>query len=69
MPNESRLSLLEKFDCIDFEVVVTTAHRAYGIDALKLGIFDYLLKPIDIDDLEDVINKIFEKLNVINPNG
>ena len=64
MPNESGLSLLNKFPEINFEVIVTTAHRAYGIDALKVGVSDYLLKPIDLDDLEPLLLNIIEKRNL-----
>jgi two-component system LytT family response regulator len=64
MPNESVLSLLNKFSKIDFEVIVTTAHRAYGIDALKAGVSEYLLKPIDLDDLEPILMKVINKCKI-----
>ncbi len=64
MPNESGLSLFNKFSEIDFEIIVTTAHKAYGIEALKSGVSEYLLKPIDLDDLEPLINKIIDKRNL-----
>lgn len=62
MPNELGLNIVNKVEKVNFEIIVTTAHRDYGIDAIKAGVFDYLLKPIDIDELEKAINKIEIKL-------
>ncbi len=63
MPNEPGLSIVSKFEKVNFEIIVTTAHKQYGIDAIKVGVFDYLLKPIDIDELESAINKVEIKIN------
>jgi len=63
MPNESGLSIVNKFEKINFEIIVTTAFKDYGIDAIKSGVLDYLLKPIDIDELELAIKKLEQKIN------
>src|SRR5690606_41762376 len=42
----------------DFPVIITTAYNQYGIKALKHEAIDYLLKPIDTDDLKATIVKI-----------
>ncbi|MFH2143698.1 MAG: LytTR family DNA-binding domain-containing protein [Bacteroidota bacterium] len=52
--------LLNRIKNIDFEVVFVTAHNQYAIDAFKFSAFGYLLKPIKITDLEEVIER-FEK--------
>jgi two-component system LytT family response regulator len=39
-------------------VIITTAYNEYAIKALKHEAIDYLLKPIDSDDLHDTIEKI-----------
>jgi len=62
MPNEHGLNILQHFSEINFEIIVTTAHKNYGIDAIKAGVFDYILKPIDIDELELTISKLETKL-------
>ncbi len=62
MPNELGLSILNKVSEVNFEIIVTTAHKNYGIDAIKAGVFDYLLKPIDIDELDIAISKIELKI-------
>lgn len=40
-----------------FPIVFTTAYDEYALKAFKLNSIDYLLKPIDIDELEQAINK------------
>src|SRR5690606_4602600 len=42
----------------DFPVVITTAYNQYALQALKNEAIDYLLKPIDSDDLKITIGKI-----------
>ena len=46
-----------------FEVVFTTAHKEHAIKAIRSGAFDYILKPIAIDDLSDMLNKLEIHLN------
>ena len=42
----------------DFPVIITTAYDEYAIKALKNEAIDYLLKPIDSDDLKETIEKV-----------
>jgi len=64
MPNHSGLQILEFFknDTINFQIIFTTAYGHYAIDAFKLSAVDYLLKPIDIDELKIAINKASDSL-------
>ena len=55
MPGENGLSLVKKFEKIDFKIVFTTAHNEYAISAIKLGALDYLLKPISLSNLEETL--------------
>jgi two-component system, LytTR family, response regulator len=50
--------LLEKLGESDFQVIFTTALDAYGIKAVKFSALDYLLKPIDPDELIEAVNKL-----------
>lgn len=61
MPSEKGLKLFNYFDEIDFEVIFTTAYDQYAIDALKLSALDYLLKPIDLDELRLALRNFREK--------
>lgn len=63
MKNETGFDLLKKFDKVNFEVIITTAYSNYAITAIKYSAIDYLLKPIDIEELKDAINRVKEKKN------
>lgn len=54
--------LLNELDPINFEVIFVTAHNQYAIDAFKLSAFGYLLKPIKVKELGEVISKLQEKV-------
>jgi two-component system, LytTR family, response regulator len=43
-------------------VVFVTAHDHYAIRAIKLSAFDYILKPVDLDELSDCVKRLNEKL-------
>lgn len=58
MPTMDGFQFLEKLEKKDFAVIITTAYNEYAIKALKKEAIDYLLKPIDSDDLRETINKI-----------
>lgn len=60
MPSGSGFDLLESLDKIDFKVVFTTAHAVYAIKAIKYAAMDYLLKPINVDELKDAVSKCAE---------
>ncbi|WP_435313503.1 LytR/AlgR family response regulator transcription factor [Cellulophaga fucicola] len=58
MPVMDGFQFMQKIKERDFPVVITTAYNQYAIKALKNEAIDYLLKPIDTDDLNDTIAKI-----------
>ncbi|MBO6880336.1 MULTISPECIES: LytTR family DNA-binding domain-containing protein [Winogradskyella] len=58
MPTIGGFQFLEQLEQINFAVVITTAYDEYAIKALKHEAIDYLLKPIDSDDLRETIDKI-----------
>jgi two-component system LytT family response regulator len=60
MPGESGLSLMESFDNYDFQVVFVTAYDQYSLRAIKTGAFDYILKPIDIEELKQTVSRLFK---------
>jgi two-component system LytT family response regulator len=65
MPTMDGFQFIQKLSNKDFPVVITTAYNQYAIKALKNEAIDYLLKPIDTDDLKDTIVKI-KKFNAKN---
>ncbi len=58
MPDGPGLKLLSGTKPVAFITVVTTAHRDYGIEALKAGAVDYLLKPVDPEELQVCLQKV-----------
>ncbi|HHH50092.1 MAG TPA: response regulator transcription factor [Saprospiraceae bacterium] len=61
MPNYSGFKLIEFFDEINFDIVFTTAYEQHAIRAFKTPAIGYLLKPINIDELIDVVHKVISK--------
>jgi two-component system LytT family response regulator len=62
MPPSNGFELLRKFNNILFEIIFTTAHSQFAIDAIKFSAVDYLLKPIDPVDLVSAIDRVRKKL-------
>ena len=58
MPTMDGFQFIQKLQNKDIAVVITTAYNQYAIQALKNEAIDYLLKPIDTDDLKETIAKI-----------
>src|SRR5471030_1874932 len=54
---QSGFDLLKQLDAINFEIIFVTAYNQYGIQAVKFAALDYLLKPIDIDELVAAVDK------------
>ncbi len=62
MPHMSGFNLLEKLGDFNFEVIFVTAHDQYAIKAIRFSALDYLLKPVDIDELQKAIGKAGERI-------
>jgi two-component system LytT family response regulator len=63
MQRETGFDLLTRIKDINFEVIFTTAYSEYAIKAFKFSAIDYLLKPIDIEELKHALDKVNNKLN------
>ena len=62
MPAMDGFEMLNKLSAIDCHIIFTTAYDQYAIKAIKYAAFDYLLKPIDIEELKTAITKIGTQL-------
>jgi two-component system LytT family response regulator len=60
--DDSGLNLLKLVHNRSFEVIFVTAYDQYGIQAVKFAALDYLLKPVDIDELVAAVAKVENKL-------
>lgn len=61
MQGESGFDLLERINDFDFDVIFVTAHDEYAIKAFKFSAIDYILKPINIDELIESVEKARNK--------
>lgn len=62
MPDGSGFKLLEDIGEINFEVIFSTAYDQYAIKAIRYSALDYLLKPINPEDLINAVEKMEEKM-------
>lgn len=61
MPRMNGFKMLEEIPEKDFEVVFTTAYNFYAIDAVRISAFDYLVKPISVNDLQNTVARLLKK--------
>ncbi|HLN54211.1 MAG TPA: LytTR family DNA-binding domain-containing protein [Lentimicrobium sp.] len=57
MPDGSGFDILQKLGEVNFKVVFVTAYEEYAIKAFKFSAIDYILKPIDPDELKEAVGK------------
>jgi two-component system, LytTR family, response regulator len=60
MPHLNGFELLEKLPNKNFKIIFTTAYNEYAIQAIRFSAFDYLLKPIDTEELQTSIHRFLE---------
>jgi two-component system LytT family response regulator len=66
MPGGTGFDLLAKFEDINFNVIFVTAFDKYAIKAIKFSAMDYLLKPVDEEDLIKAIGRVEESVGKKN---
>lgn len=54
----SAFDFLEQTNHLSFKIIFTTAYEEYALKALKIGAVDYLLKPVDLEELKIAIEKV-----------
>jgi len=62
MPEMNGFEMLERIDTPNFHVIFTTAYDHYALKAFKVSAIDYLLKPIDKDELIKAVHKVKKQL-------
>jgi two-component system, LytTR family, response regulator len=61
MPHMNGFDLIEKLPSIQFDLIFTTSHDQYAIQAIRFSALDYLLKPVDREDLKKAIHRVQTK--------
>jgi two-component system LytT family response regulator len=62
MPWMNGFEMLELLDQINFAIIFTTAFDQFAAKAFRISAIDYLLKPIDVNDLKEAVKKTAEKI-------
>lgn len=63
MPHADGFNLLKKFPQVPFELIFVTSFDQYAIAAIKFSALDYLLKPVEVEDLKKAVKKAEERIN------
>lgn len=61
MPEKNGFEFLSEVKKISFEIIFTTAYNEYAIRAIRFSALDYLLKPINAEELRSAVNRFLEK--------
>jgi two-component system LytT family response regulator len=61
MPGMNGFEMLEQLPEIPFAIVFTTGYDQYAIKAIRFSALDYLLKPVDHDELISAVKKVREE--------
>lgn len=69
MPEMDGFGFLEKFPNRTFEVIISTAHDEYAIQAVRQSALDFLLKPVSVSELSTAIDRLIQKLSAKNKVG
>lgn len=62
MPGKSGFEMLKELQDYSFEIILITAYDQYGIKAIKFSAVDYLLKPLNIDELKSAVQKAEKRI-------
>jgi two-component system LytT family response regulator len=58
MPEMDGFTMLQKLSNTNFDLIFTTAHDEFALKAIKVSAIDYLLKPVDKDELITAVDKV-----------
>ncbi len=58
MPDGTGFDLLDKLKTINFKLIFITAYSEYAVKAFKYSAFDYIVKPLNVDELTQAIKRI-----------
>jgi len=61
MPKMNGFEMLEKLPSIDFNLIFTTSYDQYALKAFRFSAIDYLLKPIDREELHKAVQKVLKR--------
>ena len=67
MPKMNGFEMLEQLSAINFHLIFTTSYNQYALKAIRFSAIDYLLKPIDREELKTAVQKVKERIQAPIP--
>jgi two-component system LytT family response regulator len=67
MPKMNGFEMLEQLPSVNFHLIFTTSYDQYALKAIRFSAIDYLLKPIDRDELKRAVQKVKDRIQVPIP--
>jgi len=61
MPKMNGFEMLEQLTQVNFEIIFTTSYDQYALKAIRFSAIDYLLKPVDADELQNAVQKVVNR--------
>jgi two-component system LytT family response regulator len=61
MPKMNGFEMLEKLSSINFDLIFTTSYDKYALKAIRFSAIDYLLKPVDREELQKAVQKVVQR--------
>jgi len=61
MPHINGFQVLERLPAVDFDIIFTTSYDQYAIKAIRFSALDYLLKPVDREELKIAVHKALQR--------
>jgi two-component system LytT family response regulator len=61
MPKMNGFEMLEQLHLVNFEIIFTTSYDQYALKAIRFSAIDYLLKPVDSEELQRAVQKVVQR--------
>ncbi|HUS03829.1 MAG TPA: LytTR family DNA-binding domain-containing protein [Chitinophagaceae bacterium] len=61
MPKMNGFEMLEQLSHVNFEIIFTTSYDQYALKAIRFSAIDYLLKPVDQEELVKAVQKVIQR--------
>ncbi len=67
MPKMNGFEMLEQLKAINFHLIFVTSYDAYALKAIRFSAIDYLLKPVDREELQKAVQKVIKRMEAPMP--
>ena len=67
MPRMNGFEMLEQLPSVNFHLIFVTSYDAYALKAIRFSAIDYLLKPVDREELIKAVQKVVQRIEVPLP--